>query len=278
MTDLSVLSEREHEICKLLLEGKSSKEITFILDISLGTVNFHRNNLYKKLGIKSINELYKKYLPVIPNIPRSKKALPFNIIIPAAVVIIAVLICVIVVFGGKKEKEQETVFDFWFAVGDNISQTNVTRRREVISGKEELVVTITGNLTAANGLVSGVYGRPNANTLEALRYSAKTISFYYLGDGNTYAVELPTFETMDNQFLQDVTLEKDTIHGDHFLVILPTEKDVISNITINIPEDLIRLGIDSEDIEFIQKNIIFFQIQPMDFGDYRLKFWDIKLN
>jgi len=57
------LTTREQEIMELLLEGMALKEISGALKISLKTVDFHRDNLYRKLGIQSQKELFTKYLP-----------------------------------------------------------------------------------------------------------------------------------------------------------------------------------------------------------------------
>ncbi len=48
---LSLLTPRELEIALLIKEGRSSKEISEILSISKKAVQFHRQNLRKKLGI-----------------------------------------------------------------------------------------------------------------------------------------------------------------------------------------------------------------------------------
>jgi DNA-binding CsgD family transcriptional regulator len=56
------LTPREQEIMGLLQEGKSTKEIVTALEISLNTVEFHKTNLYKKLGVQSLQELLVKYL------------------------------------------------------------------------------------------------------------------------------------------------------------------------------------------------------------------------
>jgi len=55
------LTPREQEIMEFLLEGMALKEIAGILNISMATVDFHRNNLYQKLGIQSQKELFKIY-------------------------------------------------------------------------------------------------------------------------------------------------------------------------------------------------------------------------
>lgn len=54
------LTPREQEIMKLLLDGISSKEITANMGISLKTVEFHKKNLYRKLNVQSIQELFAK--------------------------------------------------------------------------------------------------------------------------------------------------------------------------------------------------------------------------
>ena len=51
------LTEREIEIIKLLIEGKSSKDIAEILFISKDTVDTHRRNIIEKTGVKSTSEL-----------------------------------------------------------------------------------------------------------------------------------------------------------------------------------------------------------------------------
>jgi len=48
------LTEREREVLTLLARGLSSKEIASSLDISIRTVDAHRANLMRKLGVKSV--------------------------------------------------------------------------------------------------------------------------------------------------------------------------------------------------------------------------------
>lgn len=52
-------TKREREILKCIIEGKSSKEITNELYISLHTVNKHRKNMLAKAGAKTPVELVK---------------------------------------------------------------------------------------------------------------------------------------------------------------------------------------------------------------------------
>jgi DNA-binding NarL/FixJ family response regulator len=49
-----LLTDRELEVLKLVAQGLSTKEIASQLDISTRTVETHRANLMRKLGLKSV--------------------------------------------------------------------------------------------------------------------------------------------------------------------------------------------------------------------------------
>jgi DNA-binding NarL/FixJ family response regulator len=51
------LTGRERETLQLIAEGKSQKEIAFILSISVKTVSFHRENIRRKLNLNTTAEL-----------------------------------------------------------------------------------------------------------------------------------------------------------------------------------------------------------------------------
>jgi len=51
------LTPRQREVLQLVAEGKSTKEISMALNITVKTVEFHRNNLMDELGVRSIAEL-----------------------------------------------------------------------------------------------------------------------------------------------------------------------------------------------------------------------------
>ena len=53
------LSERESEILKLIAEGKSAREISELLFISVKTVGTHKQHILKKLNLKSSADLIK---------------------------------------------------------------------------------------------------------------------------------------------------------------------------------------------------------------------------
>jgi two-component system response regulator NreC len=55
----AVLTSREIEILKLYVEGLINKEISDKLDISIRTVETHKNHIMRKLGLKSTVELVK---------------------------------------------------------------------------------------------------------------------------------------------------------------------------------------------------------------------------
>jgi DNA-binding NarL/FixJ family response regulator len=53
----SHLTRREHQVLKLVVEGKSNKEIAQVLRISSKTVSVHRSNIMAKLGVHNSAEL-----------------------------------------------------------------------------------------------------------------------------------------------------------------------------------------------------------------------------
>jgi len=54
---LPMLTPREREITQLLAEGKSSKEVASLLNLSTKTVETHRSNIMRKLSLHSIRDL-----------------------------------------------------------------------------------------------------------------------------------------------------------------------------------------------------------------------------
>lgn len=55
----TALSKREYEVLKLLAEGKSIREISDILFLSIKTIGTHKQNLLEKLELKSTTDLVK---------------------------------------------------------------------------------------------------------------------------------------------------------------------------------------------------------------------------
>ncbi|WP_214227671.1 helix-turn-helix transcriptional regulator [Pedobacter sp. B4-66] len=58
-TRVMLLSKREKDIIKLIVQGRSSSDISEILYISIHTVNNHRKNIIRKLEINNLCELTK---------------------------------------------------------------------------------------------------------------------------------------------------------------------------------------------------------------------------
>ena len=54
---LPKLTSREREVIQLLAEGKSSKEVACVLNLSTKTAETHRSNIMRKLGFHSIRDL-----------------------------------------------------------------------------------------------------------------------------------------------------------------------------------------------------------------------------
>lgn len=59
---VSVLTERQCDIVKLLLRGHSSKSTALELNISAATVKTHRHNIFEKLEIRSQAELFSLFI------------------------------------------------------------------------------------------------------------------------------------------------------------------------------------------------------------------------
>jgi len=59
MLTAAILTKREMEIAELISEGLLNKEIAFKLNISVRTVENHRNSIYRKIGVSNSVELVK---------------------------------------------------------------------------------------------------------------------------------------------------------------------------------------------------------------------------
>lgn len=54
------ITAREERVLRLIVEGKTSKEIAETLNISIKTVETHRSNLFAKFGARNVVELVKR--------------------------------------------------------------------------------------------------------------------------------------------------------------------------------------------------------------------------
>lgn len=57
---VSLLSARETEVIKLMAKGKTSEEISEVLNISVVTVKAHRTNIFRKLEVRNAAEMMMK--------------------------------------------------------------------------------------------------------------------------------------------------------------------------------------------------------------------------
>lgn len=53
----SQLTQREVEIIQLIKKGMTSKQIASLLNLSVKTINVHRNNIFRKLHVKNVSSL-----------------------------------------------------------------------------------------------------------------------------------------------------------------------------------------------------------------------------
>ena len=64
---LATLSEREREVLERILEGRSTSQIADELRISVKTVEFHRARIREKLGVTSLAQLFRLFIPAEGN-------------------------------------------------------------------------------------------------------------------------------------------------------------------------------------------------------------------
>ncbi len=64
---LETLTPRERQVLDEVAAGQSNKRIAHALGLSQKTIEFHRANVMKKLGVKSLANLIKAVLPLIRN-------------------------------------------------------------------------------------------------------------------------------------------------------------------------------------------------------------------
>ncbi len=58
----NLLTPRERDVVEYVLKGNSSAAIGRLLNITAGTVQIHRKNIYQKLGINSQGELFSQFI------------------------------------------------------------------------------------------------------------------------------------------------------------------------------------------------------------------------
>jgi RNA polymerase sigma factor (sigma-70 family) len=62
-TRLATLSDREREVLDRILDGKPTRQIADELRITVKTVEFHRARIREKLGVASLPQLFRLFIP-----------------------------------------------------------------------------------------------------------------------------------------------------------------------------------------------------------------------
>jgi DNA-binding CsgD family transcriptional regulator len=166
------LSPREHQIFDLLLEGVSPKEIAYRLKISNATVDFHRTKLYKKLGIKSLHELFAKYAA---NVKTAQ---------PTAAGIISVN-----TLGFYSYTDTER------ATERGKSTAKIFLSRTKIDGKAVDVLNLKTNLVKTKYDIHTIYADMHTTMLNQRLRKANGIRFKARGDGKPWQIEFHTTES-----------------------------------------------------------------------------------
>jgi len=164
---LENLTHREREIFDLFLEGYSAKEIANKINIRIPTVDFHRSNMYKKLGIHTFKELFVKY--------SDKRKTPKGIIIP---------VYDLGFFDLSDAKEG----------GDSTAEIYVTR--EKIDGVViDSVLNIKADLVKKGNKKEYAQAYTYKEDIIQQLKKANGIRFKALGDGKSWFVEFKTIES-----------------------------------------------------------------------------------
>ncbi len=70
----AVLTEREHDVLKLIVQGFDSKAIAEQLNIGMGTVKNHRKKIYANLNVSSVSELFGLFLNYLITVDTANNA------------------------------------------------------------------------------------------------------------------------------------------------------------------------------------------------------------
>ena len=232
---LSALTRREQEIFDMLLAGSIPKEIAHSLNISINTFKTHQKNLYQKLSVNTIRELVTMYAVNGEGAGYKK----------------------------PQETDKAAVFTRWIVNKDELgSYVNITEQIEHIEKQYFPVIIIAGKVTQAKQSFAGAYTIPAPSTLEDMK-KMNRFSLKILGDGNSYAVTIPTTDTRLNA------------KHNHYRKLITTINGEISDINVDIDE-LAQVPYWGNQVPFIKDNIEFFQIHAYATSEFKIKIWDIK--
>jgi DNA-binding CsgD family transcriptional regulator len=244
------LTHREQELLNLLLEGISPKEIAYRLHISNHTVDFHRGNLYHKLGINSLQELFAIYSD-----NRSKSG-NIEVMVPADTEKIPTNMMNLIPFTDEDLAGGKSAIEF------SINQ-------ETIGG------VIIDNVLTLNTTLAKGFGYPFAEVqvkseqaLQQLR-GADGIRFKVKGDGKKWRVQFNTVEAA----AMDYTYYQYTFNTICNQIIL-----------VDIPYSSLRQidrTTERQKFEFIKKHILLIAIgtviSSQELGSSSIKIWDFEV-
>jgi len=293
------LTPRQQKLFEMLLNGIPPKEIAHNLDIAYNTLLFHQKELYRKLGVHSVQELLIKYTPGAKNEAANiiepefevivqedfaadgwldkrsgevgrKNTLPVKRRVFFGILLFAVVLLFILFFTRKPtDKGYPAVFNNWSSYKDEAgSSINVTViHDDIIDGKPFTSYIMSGILYNKGGWhFAGMPLNPVPLTQQAMRRMT-SFSFKVLGDGRPYMVFIPTIDT---QFYDE--------KRDHYRMMFPTINGQISTITINV-DDLVQSGHGIQ-VPFIKNDILhieFFIDENLTPDSFNLKVWDIRI-
>jgi len=260
-----VLTSREQDVYDLLIKGSNAREIANNLNISYNTVLAHQKSLYRKLGVRSINELFARGISEQPVIVKSKtKLLSPKILLPVGFVAAALLVILLVFVFLPGNKGTPAVFARWRVAGDPFgSYLNVTENTEFIQGQYTTVNNISGWLSShVHGYIIAV-ADPDPSTHEVMK-KMSSFSFNVLGDGNTYEIMIQTTDSI-------------AADENHFRKILTFNTGEITRVTIKVNE-LAQSPYFGRQVPLNIENIVGFLFAAYTPGDFNLKIWDVRIH
>ncbi len=152
----------------------------------------------------------------------------------------------------------------WRAFKDTLGGTSVSNDiilfNDVVEGELVTSYNLYGFLSSKPFAYAHITGTPAPSTLEAMK-AMTSFSFKILGDGKPYMVQIATTDTLAADY-------------DNYLKKFSTRKDKVTTITVKV-KDLAQLGFGAS-VPFIKKNIVYFQLYPLNPGQFNLKVWDIR--
>jgi len=165
----------------------------------------------------------------------------------------------------KSKSHSGSVFVHCGVFQDSLgSYANLTEQLEDINGQSRRTYTMTGFMSQKGDSHAGAFLFPDDATLADMK-KMQLLSFKIIGDGKSYGIDIATSDSRSEG--------KDN----HYKKIFATEAGKVTEISIYINE-LSQSPFFGKQVPFIQDNILLFQIHAYSFGEFNLKFWDIKFS